>query len=319
MKFSIVIPVFNSAPFILRCMNSLIVQSFKDFEVIIINDGSTDDSLNLIENFKLLHHHLNLSIVSQANKGRSSARNIGIAKSRGEFVCFLDADDEFKPNHLYFFNTAIEKNPHIDCFFADSEVVREDDLWNKYDGYLARLLQRGVYWEKKENYVYFDQNFPRMLVKGSLIPMCSTAIRKKVFIQDKCFNENFSIAEDFELWFRLSFKYKFLAIDEKLSTVHHHQDNSIHPSNQYVTVKKQLDVTQHILNNYQITDSTITKALILKKNNHACDIIFHASKQSLRGVLLAYIKLKNYSFSLFIFFIIVTVKTTIKYLFRAFL
>lgn len=88
--FSVIVPVYNAAAYLERCIDSLLQQDEPRFEVIFINDGSTDHSLSLLQNYA---HYPHFHIINQANGGVSSARNQGIRSSRGKFLCFLDADD----------------------------------------------------------------------------------------------------------------------------------------------------------------------------------------------------------------------------------
>lgn len=95
---SIIIPVYNSAPFIERCLESVLLQDYENLEIICIDDGSTDKSLELLKALK--ERAPNLVILEQDNKGPGAARNLGLDKSSGEFVCFLDSDDRISENFI---------------------------------------------------------------------------------------------------------------------------------------------------------------------------------------------------------------------------
>ncbi len=95
--FSVVLCTFNRAYILERAIKSLINQNFKDFELIIIDDGSSDDTFQVVNKFK---NELNLKYIYQNNSGISISRNIGIVNAIGEYVTFLDSDDEYLPNHL---------------------------------------------------------------------------------------------------------------------------------------------------------------------------------------------------------------------------
>lgn len=100
MQLSIIVPVYNVAEYLTQCLNSLILNSFSDYEVIIINDGSTDNSLDKIKAFHAKHVDSNIVIIDQLNKGLSASRNIGLLKARGEYVLFVDSDDWIDSNAL---------------------------------------------------------------------------------------------------------------------------------------------------------------------------------------------------------------------------
>ena len=99
MKLSIIVPVYNVEKYIEKCLNSLCNPEIEK-EIIIVNDGSTDSSLKIVEEFKKNHDKENIIIISQENKGLSEARNTGLRKAKGEYVSFIDSDD-FVNNKLY--------------------------------------------------------------------------------------------------------------------------------------------------------------------------------------------------------------------------
>src|SRR5437867_5237539 len=96
MRVSVIIPLFNKAPYIARALTSVAAQTYRDFDVIVIDDGSTDDGPRIVEAFNDLPIHL----ISQENAGPGAARNRGLERAQGELVAFLDADDEWLPNYL---------------------------------------------------------------------------------------------------------------------------------------------------------------------------------------------------------------------------
>ena len=114
-KFSIIIPVYNNEQTIERAIQSCLEQTFTSFELIIIDDGSIDNSktkLNAYSNYE------NIKILqNNSNRGVSYTRNRGIKVAKGEYLCFLDADDFFTHNKLAVINTCIEKNPTIHFLF----------------------------------------------------------------------------------------------------------------------------------------------------------------------------------------------------------
>lgn len=109
MMISIVIPLYNKEQTIINTLNSVFKQTYSNFEIVIINDGSTDNSVKIInQNFD----DARIRIINQKNAGVSAARNKGIEESRGEWISFLDGDDEWLPNYLEEVQKAIEKYPN---------------------------------------------------------------------------------------------------------------------------------------------------------------------------------------------------------------
>jgi glycosyltransferase involved in cell wall biosynthesis len=96
MKVSVIIPLFNKAPYIQRALDSVRAQTFVDFEVIVVDDGSTDDGGSLATAYS----DSRIRTIAQKNAGPGAARNRGIAEARGEYLAFLDADDEWMPGFL---------------------------------------------------------------------------------------------------------------------------------------------------------------------------------------------------------------------------
>jgi glycosyltransferase involved in cell wall biosynthesis len=96
LKVSIVIPLYNKAPYVRRALDSIAAQTFPDFEVIVVDDGSTDDGARIVKEYG----DPRVRLISQANAGPGPARNAGIAQAQGEFTAFLDADDEWLPGYL---------------------------------------------------------------------------------------------------------------------------------------------------------------------------------------------------------------------------
>lgn len=149
---SVIIPLYNKEKYILSCLESLTVQNYKELEVIVIDDGSTDSGVSLIENSSYLRQ-LNLKIIRQENSGPSSARNRGIEAATGEFILFLDADDYLAPDCIQYSTELINKYNVDMVEFGFSEntlsemppppVCQITELNSKYE-LINSLLQRKI-------------------------------------------------------------------------------------------------------------------------------------------------------------------------------
>lgn len=131
MKFSIIVPVYNVENYIEQALNSILSQTYKDYEVIVVNDGSTDQSLKICESYK--EKFQNITIITQKNGGLSEARNTGIKIAQGEFIYFFDSDDYMNPVLLETVNKQIEKDEELDMvqFHYESfknNVVKQDSF-----------------------------------------------------------------------------------------------------------------------------------------------------------------------------------------------
>ena len=195
-KFSVIIPTYNNSSELEICLTSLVNQTYKDFEVIVINDGSTEDYSWLMYNTM----GININYIEIANSsGPARPRNIGISKSVGEYICFLDSDDLWCPNYL---ESILRHCESYDFLCTGAYLVRGPVK--------TKIIPR------------LKQKFPEsILLKGNPIFTSSVTIRKDVIIQNKLsFNENkdFSSVEDLELWLRLFLtqKIRFKLLREAL-------------------------------------------------------------------------------------------------------
>ena len=111
-RFSIVIPVYNAAKYLERCIKSVIDQSFSDFELLLVDDGSKDQSYDICSKYAAVDDRI-FAIRNEKNEGVSIVRNLGIEKSSGFFILFVDSDDYIDPSYLEAFNEAYESNPDV--------------------------------------------------------------------------------------------------------------------------------------------------------------------------------------------------------------
>jgi glycosyltransferase involved in cell wall biosynthesis len=122
-QFSVVIPLYNKANYIQNCLESVLKQTHKEFEVILVNDGSTDGSETVVERFQ----DSRIRLVHQENKGASAARNKAISLAKHEWIALIDADDYWYPNHLEELQNTIEQFPKADVVCNNYEILLEKD------------------------------------------------------------------------------------------------------------------------------------------------------------------------------------------------
>lgn len=188
---SIVIPLYNKENLIKRTLDSVFLQTCQDFEVIIINDGSTDNSVKEIENS---FTDPRIRIVSQENSGVSTARNRGIQEANYEYIAFLDADDEWMPDYLENQKRLIEKYPSADIYASNYEFRKPDG--HKRLPAINRLLfndDTGLI----ENYFEIASHSDPLLWTSAVV------VRKKAFNNIK-FPEGIKSGEDLLTWARLA-------------------------------------------------------------------------------------------------------------------
>lgn len=191
MKFSIVIPLYNKAPYISATIASALAQTFTDFEVIVIDDGSSDGSADLVAAI----HDSRVCLVRQANAGVSAARNHGIALARGEWVAFLDADDCHHPRYLAGLLLAQQAWPEADIVATDFMSV--PDLAGAWPPRWPVPVQHPE--------VELITDLPLRWMSASSLCTSSVAVRTARLRQmQPCFAPGESHGEDLDLWFRLA-------------------------------------------------------------------------------------------------------------------
>ena len=184
-KFSVIIPTYNRSASLDRCLSSLVKQTYKDFEVIICDDGSIDNTKETVENYK---KELKIKYIYQDNwGGPAKPRNAGIISSESEWICFLDSDDWYSDNRLQFL-ADLDLNKY-DLLYHDLEIVSGHTN-------TGRITSRQL--NNKD--IYHD-----LLYNLNAIPTSSTCIRKKILDEVSGFSEERSIIglEDYDLWIRL--------------------------------------------------------------------------------------------------------------------
>ena len=191
-KISVIIPIFNKEKYIKKSLESVINQSFKDFEIIIIDDGSTDKSAEIIGNFKDKRIHF----FQQENKGVSYTRNRGVSLAKSDLIAFLDADDIWFDKHLQTIVYLAEKYPYAQFFGTAYQIKYNDKFIKKFifdfNG-LNDFILKKFYKYIKGSPIFYTSNF---------------GIRKDIFEKEKGFRTDLH-GEDTELFYRLGFKYNF--------------------------------------------------------------------------------------------------------------
>ena len=218
--FSIIIPTFNRAHLIGESIKSIQNQTFQNWECIIVDDGSTDDTKNIVMEF--VSNDIRFKYFFQENQERSVARNNGILKAIGQYICFLDSDDLYTNDRLYNFFDLINKKKH-DVIFTDI------------------VFQHGF---KKEIIKYNKPNGNILdYLASNVIGIPQLCIRKEILL-DNPFNPLLFIGEDLELWIRIADNYKFYYQKNNATIVAiHHENRSVNleksnsPKEQLKTLK----------------------------------------------------------------------------------
>lgn len=169
-KVSIIVPAYNAEQYIINCLDSLVNQTYKDIEIIIINDGSTDNTLNIIKDYEKKYKKI-IKIIDQKNAGQGAARNRGIKEASGEYVTFVDSDDYVKFEMIEkLYNNLKENNSDVsvgniikkyedkEILFNNFKIMDNDNVNNliiSHPGPVARLYKKSLF---IDNNIYFLEN-----------------------------------------------------------------------------------------------------------------------------------------------------------------
>ena len=203
-RFSVVIPLYNKENYIAKTLQSVLEQSFVDFEVIVVNDCGTDKSLDIVKalsdpRIKIIEH--------TTNKGLSASRNTGIKNAASNYIAFLDADDLWKPNFLEKIDFLIRNYPEASLFATKYEVLHKKNRIITHDFKIKDFTKHGI----MSN--YFEDN----LNQSMYYPSC-LCVRKDVFEAVGCYNESVNYSEDIDFNIRAHAEYKMAYWNEALVT-----------------------------------------------------------------------------------------------------
>jgi glycosyltransferase involved in cell wall biosynthesis len=205
-KFSVIIPTYNRSSLVINAINSVLNQTYKNLECIVIDDGSIDETEAMVLQIK----DGRLKYYKNRNYGRGFSRNFGFAKSTGEYINFLDSDDELLPQHLLEANKFLEAN-NTPLLYQFAKIVDESK---------ALVLE-----ERIENYQDIRNDYIKV---GNLFMMCGVIMSKKIFEHDKfCEDRRLAVGEDYEFWLRLVFKYDAKINPITTSVVYDHKGRSV--------------------------------------------------------------------------------------------
>ena len=192
---SIIIPTFNRAKFLRKAIESVLSQTYQEFELIVVDDGSTDNTYEIVSEFKN-----NITYIKQKNRGAAAARNAGIKRAGNKFLAFLDSDDWWDREKLAIQIDEMRKNPLY-------LVSHTQEIWYK-NGILFKQKRK----HKKYHGYIFDKCLPLCAVS-----MSTVMIKKELFERVGEFDENFPCCEDYDFWLRVSVRHPFLLIDKPLT------------------------------------------------------------------------------------------------------
>ena len=201
---SVVIPAYNAAGYVAQAIESVLAQTYSDFEIIVIDDGSADTTRKEVERFGGAVHYLR-----QANRGVSAARNLGIRASKGRYVAFLDADDLWRPEKLELQVPCLEHEPGVGLVCSDWALEQNGAV-------IPSVLSMRE--PVKSGYL-----FPRV-VRDSFLLTSTVVVERRCLEEAGFFDETIPTAEDLDLWLRLSYRYPIAVVSTPLTIKRQRED-----------------------------------------------------------------------------------------------
>jgi Glycosyltransferases, probably involved in cell wall biogenesis len=202
--FSVIIPLYNKAAYVEKAIQSVLAQTYPGFELIVVNDGSSDNSLEVVRNCQL--SIINYQLIDQPNQGVSIARNNGVKVAKYDYIAFLDADDWWEPAYLAEMKKLIEKFPEAGIYGCGYNKIKNGKIiWVNIG--VEPGFERGLI------------NYCRVYAKTMYMPLWTgaTVIRKTVFESEGGFKPELKLGEDFDLWIRVAMKYPVAFLNKSLA------------------------------------------------------------------------------------------------------
>lgn len=202
-RFSVIIPLYNKAPYVRKTVESVIVQTYVDWELIIVDDCSTDGGGDVVANITDSRIRL---IRLEKNGGVGAARNRGVSESTSPFICFLDADDWWEPTFLEEMARLAERHPDAGIYGTGYYIIKNGK---------KRIAPIGV----EDSFTEGEINYCRVYAKTLCMPLTSITVcmPRKVFEESRGFPTNIKLGEDFMLWIHIALKHKVVLLNKPLS------------------------------------------------------------------------------------------------------
>lgn len=250
MKISVIIPTFNREDLLKRSVSSVLNQTHAELELIIVDDGSTDNSRQVAKDFL---SDSRVRYVYQENSGVSSARNLGVSVSSFEWVSFLDSDDEWLENKL-------QKQVELHTKKPDLLFIHTEENWIRN----GKKVNKPKQYKKHGGYI-----FSKCLSLCAIAPS-AVLMHKSLFNEMYGFSTDYTVCEDFELWLKVTSKYEVGLVDEPLVNKYGGHEDQL--STKFFAMDLyRVRALFHILNirNLSLEEQTQVKEVALKK----CDIL----------------------------------------------
>ncbi len=274
-KISIIMPVYNKRSYLERSLDSVLNQDFSDYELIAIDDGSTDESLEILKKYASKDKRVN--VIHTENQGVSHARNIGLDNANGEYITFVDADDEIKQNYL---SSLYEKMQEI-----DTDVVIQGIIKVFPDGHKINTdsgLKNGIY-----QISGLLPEFATIQKQTGIFGYCVAKLFSSEMVKSIRFDEELNLAEDFDFYLKLYQKMNTIYMDNETNYLYY-QDlpgSSVDVRDENIDYRGQFIVNcryREFLKNYDSYDENNKKIVDDLIKNSAYHMLFYSDKKDFR-------------------------------------
>lgn len=266
-KLTIVMTSYNYADYIKEAIESVINQTYTNWELIIVDDGSTDDSVNVIKNYQSSDSRIKLyQHEGCVNKGLAATLKYGIELANTKWIVFLESDDKFTPNALQEKYNTIVNNPEIDVLFSDLEMFQDEAKISEFKNYFRDV--ETMFFKKDSS--KFITDFKKLIPRLNIIPTFSVVMLKKDLLNNCNFYPPCKASVDYYLWAQLS-NHKFYYLNKKLTCWRIH-------SSSYINVDKHSWFTRFIffaqIYYFTILDKNVFLRFLLMLNYIRTRIIY---------------------------------------------
>ena len=223
---SVIIPTYNRQALLPRAIDSVVRQTFSDWEIVLVDDGSTDDTPRIAARY-LRQLGRRFIFLRQENRGASAARNAGIETARGEYIAFLDSDDEFVPHKLARQMALLEKRPQLGMVYSDYSFIDLDGrFFASAFATKCRLARQVPRWVIGDGLAIVDGSLFDTLIHGYFVSTIVGMVRREVLGSDLRFATDINYSEEWLFYLEVSRRCACGFVDEPLS-LHHFTRNSL--------------------------------------------------------------------------------------------
>lgn len=268
MAVSIVIPLYNKEAYIKNTLSKVFLQSYQDFEIVIVDDGSTDGSAAVVKEFD----DPRIRLFSQENQGASAARNNGCRLARYEYIAFLDADDEWDKDYLLKMQQLIDRYPHAVLYGANYYITENGET------YVLSYPDVGEGMTLIENFYVSSKVFTPVWTSAAIV-------KREVFLAEGGFPLSCKVCEDIDLWCRLAARGQVAYINEPLANYRRDAANSLSRSTDTTMYFPFLDIYDQLLSKDDNRYPSVCEYVTYKKMYAASFCLRNANKRDARRIL----------------------------------